>query len=72
MPIGAKAHWIILCVFQLIVGLAHGTIWPCLSVIIAHWAPINERGELMGFMNAGKFIESFFYRINSIRFDMNT
>lgn len=55
MPIGAKAHWIVLCIFQLIVGLAHGTIWPCLSVIIARWAPTNERGKLMGFVNAGKF-----------------
>jgi len=53
MPIGAQIHWIVLCILQVIVGLAHGTIWPCLTVAIAHWAPTNERGKLMGFINAG-------------------
>lgn len=24
-----------------------------MAVIMAHWAPANERGKLMGFMNAG-------------------
>jgi sugar phosphate permease len=26
-----------------------------LAVIIAHWAPTNERGKMMGFINAGKW-----------------
>ncbi len=55
MPIAANVHWIVLCILQIIVGLAHGTIWPCLTVIIAHWAPTNERGKMMGFINAGNF-----------------
>jgi predicted MFS family arabinose efflux permease len=53
MPISANVHWILLCILQVIVGLAHGTIWPCLSVIIANWAPVNDRGKMMGFMTAG-------------------
>jgi sugar phosphate permease len=53
MPICANVHWLAFCILQVIAGLAHGTIWPCLAVTIAHWAPINERGKLMGFMTAG-------------------
>ncbi|CAF1249137.1 unnamed protein product [Rotaria sp. Silwood1] len=26
---------------------------PCITVIMAHWAPAHERGKLIGFMNAG-------------------
>lgn len=53
MPLAADTHWILFCVLQIVVGLAHGTIWPCIVVIMAHWAPSKERGKLMGFMNAG-------------------
>ncbi|CAF1209802.1 unnamed protein product [Rotaria sordida] len=53
MPLVAHVHWILFCILRLLVGLAHGTIWPCMTVIMAHWAPIHERGKLMGFMNAG-------------------
>ncbi|UJR14673.1 hypothetical protein I4U23_001666 [Adineta vaga] len=55
MPMAAAAHWIVFSILQVLVGLAHGTIWPCMVVIMAHWAPPNERGKLMGFMNAGLF-----------------
>jgi sugar phosphate permease len=53
MPLAANTHWIVFSVLQVIVGLAHGTIWPCMTVLMAHWAPTNERGKLMGFMTAG-------------------
>jgi len=55
MPLAASLHWIVFSILQIIAGLAHGTIWPCMPVIMAHWTPSNERGKLMGFMNAGKF-----------------
>ncbi len=55
MPMAANVHWIVLSILQIIVGLAHGSIWPCLTVIMAHWAPTNERGKLMSFVNAGNF-----------------
>ncbi|CAF1312349.1 unnamed protein product [Rotaria sordida] len=53
MPIIASVHWILFCILRLLIGLAHGTISPCMAVIMAHWAPVHERGKLMGFMNAG-------------------
>lgn len=53
MPLAAAQHWTIFSVTQVIVGLAHGMIWPCMAVIMARWAPPHERGKLMGFMNAG-------------------
>lgn len=53
MPWGASIHWGILWFLRLIVGLAHGVIWPSMAVIMSHWAPPNERGKLVGFMNAG-------------------
>jgi len=53
MPFVSSIHWILFSSLQVLVGLAHGTIWPCMAVIMAHWAPANERGKLMGFMNAG-------------------
>ncbi|CAF1024515.1 unnamed protein product [Rotaria sp. Silwood1] len=53
MPIIASVHWILFCILRLLVGLAHGAILPCTAVIMAHWAPVQERGKLMGFMNAG-------------------
>ncbi|CAF0789899.1 unnamed protein product [Adineta steineri] len=53
MPWGASLHYAVLWFFRLIVGLAHGVIWPCMTVIMAHWAPPDERGKLVGFMNAG-------------------
>ncbi|CAF5058397.1 unnamed protein product, partial [Rotaria sp. Silwood1] len=52
MPIIASVHWILFCILRLLVGLAHGAILPCTAVIMAHWAPVQERGKLMGFMNA--------------------
>ncbi len=57
IPLGANRHWIVFSILQVIVGLAHGTIWPCMAVIMAHWAPTNERGKLMGFINAGNFVQ---------------
>ncbi|CAF1030732.1 unnamed protein product [Adineta ricciae] len=59
MPAAAGTHWFLFSVFQIFVGLAHGTIWPCMVVTMAHWAPANERGKLMGFMNAGAQIGNF-------------
>ena len=53
MPLAANMHWIAFFILQIIVGLAHGTIWPSMSVIAAHWTPVHERGKLMGFMSAG-------------------
>lgn len=53
MPIVSSIHWMLFSALQVLVGLAHGTIWPCMAVIMSHWAPANERGKLMGFMNAG-------------------
>ena len=55
MPAGASLHWVVLLILRAIVGLAHGVIWPSMTVIMAHWAPPNERGKLIGFMNAGLF-----------------
>ncbi len=56
MPLAADAHWIVFIILQVLAGLAHGAIWPCTVVIMAHWAPPNERGKLMGFMNGGNLI----------------
>lgn len=53
MPWSASIHYGVLWTFRLVVGLAHGVIWPSMTVIMAHWAPPNERGKLVGFMNAG-------------------
>ncbi|CAF1035063.1 unnamed protein product [Rotaria sordida] len=53
MPLIAHVHWILFCILRLLVGFSHGIIWPCMTVIMAHWAPVHERGKLMGFMNAG-------------------
>ncbi|CAF1936344.1 unnamed protein product [Rotaria magnacalcarata] len=53
MPFVTSIHWIAFTMFQILVGLAHGTIWPCIVVIMTHWAPSNERGKLMGFVNGG-------------------
>lgn len=53
MPFAADLNWRVLWLARLIVGLAHGVIWPSMTVIMAHWAPPNERGKLVGFMNAG-------------------
>jgi MFS family permease len=54
MPIGANAHSTVLWILRLIVGLTHGVIWPSMVVIMSHWAPPEERGKLVGFMNAGR------------------
>jgi predicted MFS family arabinose efflux permease len=54
MPWGARLHWGVLWFLRLIVGFAHGVIWPCMAVIMSHWAPPDERGKLVGFMNAGR------------------
>ncbi|CAM4940543.1 unnamed protein product [Rotaria socialis] len=53
IPLGARLHWGVVWFLRLIVGLAHGVIWPCMTVIMSHWAPPDERGKLLGFMNAG-------------------
>ena len=53
MPLAASLHYGVLFSFRLIVGLTHGVIWPSMTVIMAHWAQPNERGKLVGFMNAG-------------------
>lgn len=53
IPLSAKVHWIAFCILRFIIGLCHGTVWPGMTVIMAHWAPKYERGKLMGFMNAG-------------------
>jgi MFS family permease len=54
IPWASNIHWTLLWFLRFIVGLAHGVIWPSMTVIMAHWAPPNERGKLVGFMNAGK------------------
>lgn len=54
IPLGASVHWTLVWFLRLIAGLAHGVIWPCMAVIMSYWAPPNERGKLLGFMNAGK------------------
>ena len=54
MPWGSSLHWSVLWFTRLVVGLAHGVIWPCMAVIMSHWAPPDERGKLVGFMNAGR------------------
>jgi predicted MFS family arabinose efflux permease len=54
IPWGADLHWGVLWFLRLIVGLAHGVIWPSMAVIMSHWAPPHERGKLLGFMNAGR------------------
>lgn len=54
MPWAASLHYGVLWTFRLIVGLMHGVIWPSMTVIMAHWAPPDERGTLVGFMNAGE------------------
>ena len=59
MPLAANVHWIVLCILQITVGLAHGTIWPAMSVIAAHWTPISERGKLMSFMSAGHLVHLY-------------
>ncbi|CAF1048288.1 unnamed protein product [Rotaria sp. Silwood1] len=53
MPLATAAHWIVFSILQILVGLAHGIIWPCIAVIMAHWIPSKERGKLMGFVSAG-------------------
>ncbi|UJR32077.1 hypothetical protein I4U23_019545 [Adineta vaga] len=53
IPISVNMDWKSLAILQIIIGLAHGTIWPCLSVIVAHWVPAGERGKLMGFISTG-------------------
>lgn len=54
MPAGASLHWGVLWALRFVVGLVHGVIWPSMTVIMSHWAPPNERGKLIGFMNAGR------------------
>jgi sugar phosphate permease len=56
MPFAADIHWIMFIILQILAGLAHGAIWPCTAVIMAHWVPAKERGKLMGFMNGGKLM----------------
>jgi len=63
MPWGASLHWGVLWFLRLIVGLAHGVVWPSMAVIMSHWAPPDERGKLVGFMNAGKLKFNQIYRI---------
>lgn len=53
LPMSAGVHWMLFAGLQILVGTAHGAIWPCLSVIGAHWAPLHERGKLMSIMNVG-------------------
>ncbi len=59
IPISTKVHWALFCVLRFLIGLAHGTIWPCMTVIMARWAPTSERGKLMSFVNAGNFCYFF-------------
>ena len=54
MPVAAATHWSAFIILQMLAGFAHGAIWSCMSVIMAHWGPANERGKLMSFMNGGK------------------
>ena len=54
MPLGAHLHASALWSLRLLVGLAHGVIWPSMAVMMSHWAPPSERGKLFGFMNAGR------------------
>ncbi len=54
IPWGANFHYRMVWFLRLIVGLAHGVIWPSMAVIMSHWAPPDERGKLVGFMNAGR------------------
>jgi MFS family permease len=68
MPWGSSLHWGVLWFLRLIVGLVHGVIWPSMAVIMSHWAPPDERGKLVGFMNAGnrisnytRFVDLFFF-----------
>ncbi|CAF1265078.1 unnamed protein product [Rotaria sordida] len=53
IPWGASLHWGVVWFLRLVVGFAHGIIWPCMAAIMSRWAPPNERGKLIGFMNAG-------------------
>lgn len=53
IPWGSQLHWGVVWGLRLVVGLAHGVIWPSMAVIMSNWAPPDERGKLFGFMNAG-------------------
>lgn len=56
IPVSARFHWIALVVCRLIVGAAHGAIWPAFSGFWANWAPPAERSKLIGISNAGSQI----------------
>jgi predicted MFS family arabinose efflux permease len=77
MPWGSNLHWGVLFFLRFIVGLVHGVIWPSMAVIMSHWAPPDERGRLVGFMNAGNqlfnihsFIHLFFFLIQVLKLVM--
>ena len=59
IPLSANIHWIVFSIVRFLIGFCHGTAWPSMTVIMAHWAPKYERGKLMAFMNADLHVFSF-------------
>ncbi|CAF0912444.1 unnamed protein product [Adineta ricciae] len=60
VPISARVDWIIFAVLQIIIGVAHGTIWPCLLVTASNWIPTHERGMLMSIITTGSPVGNIF------------
>ena len=76
IPLSANIHWILFSMVRFFIGFCHGTAWPSITVIIAHWAPKYERGKLMAFINAGSAFsffssfQNFFYCVKVRKLEM--
>nr|XP_045602405.1 sialin-like [Procambarus clarkii] len=48
-PLAARAHYGALILLRVLIGLAHGVVYPAMNVMVARWVPPLERPRFMSF-----------------------
>ncbi|XP_069958670.1 sialin-like isoform X2 [Cherax quadricarinatus] len=48
-PLAAHAHYTALIILRLLIGLAHGVVYPAMNVMVSKWVPPLERPRFMSF-----------------------
>ncbi|XP_029649434.1 sialin [Octopus sinensis] len=55
-PVAANAHYILLIMLRILIGMTTGVSFPAMHTVWGNWAPPMERTKLLSFTYAGTFL----------------